>query len=98
MHTVVLTQLEWVYTPENYFHRPLSILCEAGNIVIENGTVKVEVDPQAFRDNHSVVEKLNNQIKNIFCEEQKKSQTPHELSIPFIVKIKEDGSRIVSYA
>ena len=98
MNKVVLTRLEWVYTPEDYFHRPLSISCEAGNIVIEDGTVKVEIDHRDLKDNQSIVEKLYDQVKNLFREEQEKSQIPYELSMPFNVIIEQDGNRIVSYA
>jgi hypothetical protein len=98
MNRVVLTQLEWVYTPEDYFHRPLAISCEAGNIVIENGFVKVEIDPLALKDDQLIVEKLYDQVKNLFREEQEKSQIPYELSMPYKVSIEQDGRRIVSYA
>ena len=98
MNRVVFTRLEWVYTPEDYFHRPLSILCEAGNIVIEGGTVRVEIDPLALKDNQSIVEKLYDQVKDLFREEREKRQIPYELSMPFKVSIEQDGSRIVSYA
>ena len=98
MNDIVSIQLEWVYTPEDYFHQPLSIPCEGGNIVINNGSVMAEIDPHVGKGSRSIAEKLDDQVETLFHDERIKSQKPYELGMPFKVVIKKDGSRIVSPA
>ena len=96
MNGVVSIQYEWAYTPEDYFHKPVSLECKAGSITIDNGTVKAVIDPGNFKVDESTAEKLDKYVENLFHDEQIKSQKTYELSMPFKVIIKEDGSRTVS--
>lgn len=98
MNGVVSIQYEWVYTPEDYFHNPLYIPCDGGSISIKNGTVKAEIDPDTVKVDESVTEKIDEQVENLFHEQQIKIHKPYELSIPFKIIIKEDGSRTVCFA
>ena len=98
MNSVASIQFEWVYTPENYFRGTLIIPCEGGNILIKNGIVKAEIDPKALNVDESTAKKLDSQVENLFHDEQVKSQKRYELSMPFKVIIKKDGSRTVTFA
>ncbi len=98
MINVASIQLEWVYTPENYFQSQLSIPFDGGNILIENGIIEAKVDPETFKINQSLTQELDNQIENLFHNEQIKSQKPYDLGMPFKVIVRTDGSRIASPA
>jgi hypothetical protein len=93
---VASIQFEWVYTPEDYFHKPLSISCKGGTIEIKKGIILAEVDPHAIKADQSIEQKLDDQVENLFHEEQVRNKKPYELGMPFKVTVNNDGSRIVS--
>ena len=97
MNGVVSIQIEWVYTPENYFLKPLSIPIKGGSIEIKEGTVRAKIDPKTVGVNQLVTERLDDQVENLFHDEQLRSHKAYELSMPFKVVIGNDGSRTVSY-
>lgn len=96
MNGVVSIQIEWVYTPENYFQSPLSIPIDGGRIEIVKGTVRAKIDPKAINVDQSIAEQLDDKVENLFHDEQLKSHKPYELGMPFKVVIRDDGSRTVS--
>ena len=98
MNPIVLIEIEWVYTPEDYFYKKESIPIAGGGIVIKDGVVKAKIDPEVFASKQSLVNELDDLIENFFHDQQIKIQKPYELSMPFLVITREDGSTEVTYA
>ena len=111
---------EWVYSPENFFQRNLSIPFDGGTIEISEGVVTAKISPATFRVNTSndaesadqtdgaaekldeqideLAEQIDDKIEKLFHDEQKKSQKPYQLGLPFKVVIRNDGSELVAPA
>ena len=98
MNPIVLIEIEWIYTPEDYFNKKESISVVGGGIVIKGGVVKAKIDPEVFASKQSLANELDDLIENFFHDQQIKIQKPYELSMPFLVITREDGSREVTYA
>jgi hypothetical protein len=96
MCKIVSIYLEWVYTPENFFEAPVTISCEGGAIEIDRGKVLAEIDPEAFADNEDLAENLDDEVENRFHDAQVTNNKTYELSMPFKVILRDDGSKTVT--
>jgi hypothetical protein len=93
---VISVQFEWVYTPEDYFEKPLTMLIEGGQITIDRGIVLARVEPEISEENETLSEDLDDQVERKFQQIKNRTHKSYELGMPFKFVIKEDGSRIVS--
>jgi hypothetical protein len=96
MSNIVSIFLEWVYTPENYFEGPVTISFEGGEIEIDQGKVLAEVAPEVFAGNADLADDLDDTVENRFHDAQLKNNRSYDLSMPFKVVVRADGSRIVT--
>lgn len=96
MSKIVSIYLEWVYTPENYFEGPVSISFEGGAIEIDRGKVLAQINPEMFEGNDDLAEDLDEQVENRFHDAQLESNKSYELSMPFKVIVRDDGSKTVT--
>lgn len=96
MGKIVSVYLEWVYTPENYFETPVTISFDGGAIEIDQGKVLAEIDPSAFKGNKDLAEDLDDQVENRFHDAQIENNRPYDLSMPFKVIVRDDGSKTVT--
>lgn len=96
MCKIVSICLEWVYTPENFFEAPVTISFAGAAIEIDRGKVLAEIDPEAFADNKDLAENLDDKVENRFHDAQIKTNKKYELSMPFKVILREDGSKTVT--
>lgn len=96
MCKIVSIYLEWVYTPENFFEAPVTISCAGGAIEIDRGKVLAEIDPEVFADNEDLAENLDDEVENRFHDAQVTNNKTYELSMPFKVILRDDGSKTVA--
>jgi len=66
MSEVVEIQLEWKYTPENYFEEPIIIKEEAFELTISNGISLAKIEPSFFYQNPEIKDDLTDLIESRF--------------------------------
>ena len=96
MSKIVSVYMEWAYTPENYFEAPVTISFEGGKIEIYRGKVFAEISPESFAGNVDLVEDLDDKVENRFHDAQLQTNRSYELSMPFKVVVRDDGSKTVT--
>jgi hypothetical protein len=96
MSKIVSIHLEWVYTPENYFEGPITISFEGGEIEIDQGKVLAEISPEIFAGNQDLADDLDDRVENRFHDAQRVNNRSYELSMPFKVIVRDDGSKVVT--
>jgi len=96
MANVVSVQMEWAYSPEDYFDRIITIPFNGGNISMNKGKVLAEIDPSIYEKNRSLPDYLDKIVENKFHLVQQKANRSYELGLPCKRIIRSDGSRIVS--
>lgn len=96
MSKIVSIYLEWVYTPENYFEGPVTISFDGGAIEIDRGKVLARIEPEMFIENKELAEDLDDQVENRFHDAQLENHRSYDLSMPFKVVVRDDGSKTVT--
>ena len=96
MCKIVSVYLEWVYTPDNFFEAPVSITCAGAAVEIDRGKVVAEIYPEAFAGNKDLSKNLDDEVENRFHDAQLITNKKYELSMPFKVIVRDDGSKTVT--
>ena len=96
MSRIVSIYMEWVYTPENYFEAPVTISFEGGTIEIYQGKVCAEISPESYAGNVDLAGDLDDKVENRFHDTQLQTNRSYELSMPFKVIVRDDGSKTVT--
>jgi hypothetical protein len=94
MTKIIKIELEWKYTPENYFEDPIDLKFDGGHIKIQNGIVNAIIDPVVYDSKASMTNDLNELIKSRFFAMQ--LLTHREFSIsdaPARTDFREDGTK-----
>jgi len=61
-----IVHIKWIYTPADFFEGKVTDLLPDYEHAIENGEIIVEMDPEEYKNHPEVVDKLHNQIIDIF--------------------------------
>lgn len=80
MSDIEAVLLEWAYTPKNYLEEPVYILFDGGSLKIEQGNALATVDPQAFKADAAIREKLTEKIESRLYAIQVLTHKKFELS------------------
>ena len=95
MSEVVEIQLEWKYTPENYFEEPIIIKEEAFELTISNGISLAKIEPSFFYQNPEIKDDLTDLIESRFYAVQLMSHRDFTLTKPSRSDLRKDGTRDV---
>lgn len=93
MSKVIVVQLEWKYTPENYIEEPISISFEGGDLDIKDGVAIAKIDPAVFLSNSSIREELIRLIESRLHVVQIMTHKDFDLSKPSRTDLREDGKK-----
>ncbi len=95
MSEVVEIQLEWKYTPENYFEDSIIIKEEAFELKISNGISLAKIEPSFFYQHPEIKENLTSLIESRFYAVQLMSHQDFTLNKPSRSDLRKDGTKNV---
>jgi len=93
MSPVEKVELEWSYSPLNYFEEPINLVIDQIPISITQGKALAKIPPEQFEENTSLEVELQNFIESRFQAVQILHHKNYELAAPSRTDIKEDGSK-----
>lgn len=82
---------QWKYKPENYFEEPVLFKTSYGEILLENGSAKLELDIDKFNGDYGIRYTLNEELKIRLDAVLVLSHRPYELSEATICRVNDDG-------
>ncbi|MDM4014623.1 hypothetical protein [Roseiconus lacunae] len=86
-------QLEWTFTPSNYFEQELDVQVEGVTIAIRDGSAEARIDSKTYEQDSSLHERLHEHLVQAFRGTQLIALKPFELSRPTKTRIRPDGKR-----
>ncbi|MBE9526577.1 MAG: hypothetical protein IME94_06335 [Proteobacteria bacterium] len=95
MCEVIEVQLEWKYSPENYFEEFIPINGKGFDLSISNGIVTAKIEPLFHSENPDIKKNLTNLIENRFLTVQVMSHKDFTLSKPSRSDLRKDGGKNV---
>lgn len=93
MSKVVIVQLEWKYSPENYLEEQISVPFEGVSLEVGSGRALAAIDPVAFQNNETMRNDLHRLIESRLHAVQIMTHTDFELSKPLRIDIGEGGKK-----
>jgi len=93
MNKIISTQLEWKYSPKEYFEEPISLSFDGGNIEINEGTVLAVIDLAVYQSNEAIRDELTRKIESRFHAVQLMTHKGYDLTNASRTDIREDGTR-----
>lgn len=93
MSPVVSIELEWKYTPLNFFEEPINITLEGIILTIENGKAFAQITIDQLNENSDIKSNLHRIVESKFQAIQMFNHKKFELSQPSRIDIKENGGK-----
>ncbi|PCJ25087.1 MAG: hypothetical protein COA96_08050 [SAR86 cluster bacterium] len=90
---VVSVQLEWKYSPNSYLEESKSIPFAGGQLEIENGVAKTEVDSKLYYEEPSILDYLTKLIESELVAVQLETHNKFKLTKAGRTEIRADGSK-----
>ena len=92
---MVTINLDWTYTPKEYFEQPFVIEVEGIEITLDKGRIEVILDAQVFDQDPSISKRLDRHVRAMFMGIKLLSHKKFTLSQVNVVRVNPDGPRIV---
>lgn len=89
----VIVELEWKFSPPNYFVKEFEIPCKLCTMNISVDKVKARIDSDIYNANPTMREELHELLNNIFLGLQPLKHSAYELSESTITRIHSDGRK-----
>ena len=89
----VLVQLEWYFSPPDYFEAPISITRGDYEMTISSGKAVARIEAATFEAKPSLRESLHESLRSRFFAAQLLIHRPFELAKPTTTRLHPDGRR-----
>jgi hypothetical protein len=87
--------LEWKFSPDDYFEEAISISAINYSMTIENGQIEAVIDASVFDADPGLRERLHQELEGRFLAVQLLTHKPYELSRSSLSRVHADGRRDV---
>lgn len=77
----IVVELEWRFTPSNYFEKELEISRPLYTMTISDGRVKAKMDSEIYKENPTIREQLHEDLNARFLAAQLLTHKPYNLSL-----------------
>jgi hypothetical protein len=92
----VVVELEWRFSPPDYFEKPITILCDDYKMTIANGIVAVKISSVVYDANPLMRQMLQNILNSRFLGVQLLTHRSYDLSATGMTRVHPDGYRDIS--
>jgi len=93
MSPIVSIELEWNYTPPNYFEEPLNLDFDGTSLNVDDGIAFAKITPAQFENNSCIKEGLHSLLESRFHAVQIFNHKDFELQKPSRTDLTEDGKK-----
>jgi hypothetical protein len=95
-YEIEIVNVEWTYSPKEYFEAPFEIQEDGYLINIEEGLIKAEIQPNLFNKNNRIAEDLTQHLENFFQGVQVVGHKLYCLSDSKVHIFKKGGGKVIN--
>jgi hypothetical protein len=93
MENQSVVEMNWKFSPPDYFEEAIEILRQDYTMTIGDGQVHAKIDSAIYEVNSSMRERLHNALNDRFLGVQLLTHRAYELSRPTMTRVHPDGRR-----